>query len=70
MNKELKALIDKQSILTDKRERRQNQAKIGHKVNDIINDNVDLDTICEETGFSKKHCADLVMTWIITCTKF
>lgn len=53
----------------DKSERRHNQLEIGKKINEIINDNIDLESICDETGFSKKHAADLVMTWMITCTK-
>lgn len=69
MNKELKELIERQKILVDKSERRHNQLEIGKKVNEIINNNVDLESICDETGFSKKHAADLVMTWVITCTK-
>lgn len=69
MNKELQILIEKHGVLTDKKAKMQNQVEIGRKVNEIISENVNLDAICEETGFSKKQAAERVMNWIITCTK-
>ena len=68
MNNELFELIEYQTYCEPKFKKK-NQIKIGKKVNEIIDNNVDFNTICSELGLEKKDVAKLIVKRIVDCSK-